>query len=90
MLEYLVHLFRGEFDDMWADDGVRRFVHVREAQRLLAAGDANKAVLGWMTGGPYDVGSGDKVLGPRRGGSHLWTTVQQETSYSAVGYGDYQ
>ncbi|NDZ74657.1 SMI1/KNR4 family protein [Streptomyces sp. SID10362] len=38
MLEYLVRLFRGEFDDMWADDGVRRFVHVREAQRLLAAG----------------------------------------------------
>lgn len=38
MLEYLVRLFRGEFDDMWADDGVLRFVHVREAQRLLAAG----------------------------------------------------
>ncbi|WP_306191736.1 SMI1/KNR4 family protein [Streptomyces sp. MK5] len=39
MLEYLVRLFRGEFDAMWADDdGVRRFVHVREAQRLLAAG----------------------------------------------------
>ncbi|MBE8477465.1 SMI1/KNR4 family protein [Streptomyces justiciae] len=38
MLEYLVRLFRGEIDTMWADDGVRRFVHVREAQRLLAAG----------------------------------------------------
>jgi hypothetical protein len=39
MLEYLVRLFRGEPDAMWADDdGVRRFVHVREAQRLLAAG----------------------------------------------------
>ncbi|MFF0788643.1 hypothetical protein [Streptomyces spiralis] len=39
VLEYLVGLFRGEFDDMWADaEGVRRFVHVREAQRLLAIG----------------------------------------------------
>jgi hypothetical protein len=39
MLEYLVRLFRGEIDPMWADDdGVRRFVHVREVQRLLAAG----------------------------------------------------
>ncbi|MER6633818.1 SMI1/KNR4 family protein [Streptomyces sp. NPDC000987] len=38
MLEYLVRLFRGEFDNMWADDRPRRFVHVREAQRLLAAG----------------------------------------------------
>ncbi|MFE0455781.1 SMI1/KNR4 family protein [Streptomyces sp. NPDC058914] len=39
MLEYLVGLFRGEFVDMWADaEGVRRFVHVREAQRLLAIG----------------------------------------------------
>ncbi|MFJ8029927.1 SMI1/KNR4 family protein [Streptomyces sp. NPDC096032] len=39
MLEYLVGLFQGKFDDIWADaQGVRRFVHVREAQRLLAIG----------------------------------------------------
>ncbi|MFF3467707.1 SMI1/KNR4 family protein [Streptomyces sp. NPDC001984] len=38
MLEYLVRLFRGEIDPMWADDDVRRFVHVREVQRLLALG----------------------------------------------------
>ncbi|QNA77623.1 hypothetical protein C8250_042920 [Streptomyces sp. So13.3] len=42
---------------------------VPEAQwyvnRLKAEG--KNAVLGWMIGGPYDVGNGDKVMGPESG-----------------------
>jgi hypothetical protein len=42
---------------------------VSEAQwyvnRLQARGD--KAVVGWTIGGPYDVGNGDKVIGPAEG-----------------------
>ncbi|MCQ4209818.1 DNRLRE domain-containing protein [Streptomyces longispororuber] len=42
---------------------------VPEAQwyvnRLRSQG--KKAVLGWMMGGPYDVGNGDKVMGPEEG-----------------------
>ncbi|MCU1681922.1 MAG: Type secretion protein Rhs, partial [Amycolatopsis sp.] len=42
---------------------------VPEAQwyvnRLQARGD--RAVLGWTIGGPYDVGNGDKVIGPAEG-----------------------
>lgn len=38
MAEYVLRLFQGEFDEMWsAAGGFRRFVHVREARRLLAA-----------------------------------------------------
>ncbi|WP_260848967.1 DNRLRE domain-containing protein [Streptomyces sp. SLBN-118] len=33
--------------------------------RLKSQG--KKAVLGWMIGGPYDVGNGDKVMGPTEG-----------------------
>lgn len=39
MLEYVVRLLRGELDSAPAEaDRVHRFVHVREARRLLAAG----------------------------------------------------
>jgi hypothetical protein len=39
MLEYVVRLLRGELDSIPAEaDRVHRFVHVREARRLLAAG----------------------------------------------------
>ncbi|WP_316959698.1 RHS repeat-associated core domain-containing protein, partial [Streptomyces sp. TRM68367] len=42
---------------------------VPEAQwyvnRLKAQGE--NAVLGWMIGGPYEVGNGDKVMGPEEG-----------------------
>lgn len=38
MVEYALRLFPGEFDNIWIDaGGFRRFVHVREARRLLAA-----------------------------------------------------
>ncbi|WP_406259929.1 SMI1/KNR4 family protein [Actinacidiphila glaucinigra] len=39
MIEYVLRLFEGEFDDMWRTaGGFRRFVHVREARRLWVAG----------------------------------------------------